>query len=55
MKLNNFKKEIYLCSFASPGLEKSKIRFLRQAKEIKKYKKNKLYGYGDLDSFTKKK
>jgi len=53
--LNNFKKEIYLCSFSSPGLEKSKIRFLRQAKEIKKYKKIKIYGYGDLDSFTKKK
>ena len=54
--MNNFKKkEIYLCSFSSPGLEKSKLRFLRQAKEIKKYKKIKIYGYDDLDSYTKKK
>ena len=50
----NFKKKIYLCSFSSPGLEKSNERFLREAKKIRIYKKIKIYGYDDLDLLTKK-
>ena len=40
--------KIYLCSFASPDLERSKIRFINQAKEIEIYKDVKVYGYNDL-------
>ena len=40
--------QIYLCSFASPDLERSKIRFINQAKEIEIYKDVKVYGYNDL-------
>ena len=40
IKIDNF----YLCSFASPDLEKSKKRFLSQAKNIGVYKKVKVFG-----------
>ena len=46
--------QIYLCSFASPDLERSKTRFINQAKEIEIYKDIKVYGYDDLDIKKKK-
>ena len=44
---------LYLCSFASPDLERSKKRFLLQAKKIGIYKKVKVFGFDDL-SISKK-
>ena len=46
-------KKIYLCSFASPDLKKSVLRFKQQANKISIYKNIKVYGYNDL-SFEKK-
>ena len=54
MKFKSSKKKIYLCSFSSPDLEKSRVRFLKQAKKIDIYKKIKIYNFSDLDEFTKK-
>ncbi len=39
---------LYLCSFASPDLEKSKKRFLSQANKMGIYKKVKVFGLDDL-------
>ena len=39
---------LYLCSFASPDLEKSKKRFLSQANKMGIYKKVKVFGLNDL-------
>lgn len=50
IKIDNF----YLCSFASPDLEKSKKRFLSQAKNIGVYKKVKVFGMDDLSVSTRK-
>ena len=50
IKNDNF----YLCSFASPDLEKSKKRFLSQAKNIGVYKKVKVFGMDDLSVSTRK-
>ena len=50
IKIDNF----YLCSFASPDLEKSKKRFLSQAKNIGVYKKVKVFGIDDLSVSTRK-
>ena len=50
IKIENF----YLCSFASPDLEKSKKRFLSQAKNIGVYKKVKVFGIDDLSVSTRK-
>ena len=50
IKIDNF----YLCSFASPDLEKSKKRFLTQAKNIGVYKKVKVFGIDDLSVSTRK-
>ena len=55
-------KKIYLCSFASPDLNRSVLRFKNQASKINSYKKIKVYGYNDLsldkkyqiDNFKKK-
>ena len=44
---------LYLCSFASPDLEKSKKRFLSQANKMGIYKKVKVFGLDDL-SISKK-
>ena len=45
---------LYLCSFASPDLERSKKRFLFQAKKIGIYKKVKVFGFDDLSTSKKK-
>tara|TARA_B100001057_G_C22598507_1_gene851839 strand:- start:56 stop:916 length:861 start_codon:yes stop_codon:yes gene_type:complete len=45
---------LYLCSFASPDLDRSKRRFLSQAKKISIYKKIKVFGINDL-SISKRK
>ena len=50
IKIDNF----YLCSFASPDLEKSKKRFLSQAKNVGVYKKVKVFGIDDLSVSTRK-
>ena len=46
--------DLYLCSFASPDLRKSKKRFLSQANEIGIYKSVKVFGIDDL-SISKRK
>ena len=43
-KINN----LYLCSFASPDLKRSKQRFIEQAKKISIYKKIQVFGIDDL-------
>ena len=45
---------LYLCSFASPDLDRSKKRFLSQAKKISIYKGIKVFGINDL-SISKRK
>ena len=45
---------LYLCSFASPDLERSKKRFLSQAEKIGIYKKIKVFGIDDLSSLKRK-
>ena len=39
---------LYLCSFASPDLKRSKQRFIEQAKKISIYKKIQVFGIDDL-------
>ena len=46
-------KKIYLCSFASPDLKRSVLRFKNQASKINTYKNIKVYGYDDLSSEKK--
>ena len=41
-------KKIYLCSFASPDLKRSVLRFKKQANRINVYKNIKVYSYNDL-------
>ena len=41
-------KDIYLCSFASPDLSRSVLRFKKQANEMKVYKDIKIYSFDDL-------
>ena len=41
-------KKIYLCSFASPDLKRSVLRFKKQASRINVYKNIKVYSYNDL-------
>ena len=56
-------KDIYLCSFASPDLSRSVLRFKKQANEMKVYKDIKIYSFDDLsenkriqiENFKKKK
>ena len=53
----NFKNKtinLYLCSFASPDLDRSKRRFLSQAKKISIYKKIKVFGINDLSTSKRK-
>ncbi len=50
--MNN--NNLYLCSFASPDLSRSKERFLEQAKKISIYKRIKVFGINDL-SISKRK
>lgn len=59
----DYNKDIYLCSFASPDLSRSVLRFKKQANEMKVYKDIKIYGFDDLsenkriqiENFKKKK
>ena len=46
--MNTKTDNLYLCSFASPDLEKSKKRFLSQANKMGIYKKVKVFGLDDL-------
>lgn len=46
--------EIYLCSFASPDLNKSVSRFKDQAKKMNIYREIKVYGFDDLSDNKKK-
>ena len=46
--MNTKTDNLYLCSFASPDLEKSKKRFLYQANKMGIYKKVKVFGLDDL-------
>ena len=48
------KNNLYLCSFASPDLEISKKRFIKQAQQMNLYKRIKIYGPEDLSSKKKK-
>ena len=45
---------IYLCSFSSPDLFISKLRFYIQSKSLNYYKKIKIYSVNDLNLKTKK-
>ena len=45
---------VYLCSFASPDLYRSKLRFLSQAKSIGIYKGIKIFSFEDLSKSKKK-
>ncbi len=45
---------LYLCSFASPDLKNSSIRFLDQSNKMNFYKGIKIFSWKDL-SFEKKK
>ena len=45
----NNNKEIYLCSFASPDLNRSVKRFKNQAENMGIYKEIKVYGFNDLN------
>ena len=49
-KKNN--NNVHLCSFASPDLFLSKIRFIFQAKKTQFYKSIKVYGRADLTKQT---
>ena len=46
--------ELYLCSFASPDLNRSVYRFKQQSKEMNIYKDIKVYGLNDLSDKKKK-
>lgn len=46
--------DLYLCSFASPDLERSVKRFLDQSKSMKIYKDIKVFKYDDLNTNKKK-
>ena len=46
--------EIYLCSFASKDLSRSRYRFIEQAEKLKLYKRIKVFGPQDLNKFKKK-
>ena len=46
--------EIYLCSFASKDLSRSRYRFIEQAEKLKLYKRIKVFGPKDLNKFKKK-
>ena len=48
------KSKINLCSFASPDLRRSAERIIKQAKDIKIYKKIKIYSVNDLKDKEKK-
>ena len=39
---------LYLCSFASPDLNRSKKRFLDQSSELNIYKDKKVFSFNDL-------
>ena len=52
--MNINKKNLYLCSFASPDLTRSKKRFIHQAKKMSIYKRIKVFGINDL-SISKRK
>ena len=45
---------VYLCSFASPDLYRSKLRFLSQAKDFGIYKDIKIFSFEDLSKSKKK-
>jgi len=45
--------KLFLCSFASPDLKRSVIRFENQAKNMKIYEKIKVFGYNDLSADKK--
>jgi hypothetical protein len=44
---------LFLCSFASPDLERSVSRFIKQSNEISLYKDCKIFGWKDLSSSKK--
>ena len=46
--------KLYLCSFASPDLNRSAIRFINQSEKMKIYEKIKVYGLNDLSDQKKK-
>ena len=48
------KTNIYLCSFASPNLFFSKLRFIKQLDNFGYYKGYKIFSYSDLPSEAKK-
>ena len=41
--------KVYLCSFASPDLNLSKNRFIKQSKSLNFYEEIKIFGWDDLD------
>ncbi len=45
--------KIFLCSFASPDLSRSKSRFIKQANQMKIYKNIKIFEFKDLENFKK--
>ncbi len=45
--------DLFLCSFASPDLKKSSLRFLRQAEQIELYEEIKIYSWDDLSNKRK--
>jgi hypothetical protein len=47
------KKNIFLCSFASPDLFVSKIRFKNQLDKFNYYKEYKIFSYGDIPNEAK--
>ena len=45
--------DLYLCSFASPDLNRSKKRFLDQSSEFNIYKEKKVFSFNDLSEKKK--
>ena len=45
--------KLYLCSFASPDLNASKIRFIKQSNTMNFYNDVKIYGFKDLSDQKK--
>ena len=46
--------KIFLCSFASNDLKRSKSRFIEQAKKLKLFQSIKVFGSQDLNKFKRR-